>query len=416
MAKAKKPRVERPKAANGEGTCYPIRRGGKTGPIIGYRAQITLPNGRRKSISGKVKEDIENRMILVKADLVKGLPVPIGRQTLGEYLATWIDTKSKLRPSSRRRYRNAIDHITKALGKIPLVNLATHPDQVLRFYTQLQEEGPDGEKGLSGTTVHGIHFVLHRALKDAMRMGLIAINVTEEFDAPGRDDFEMQPLDEEQANQFLAACVGDRFEALYVLALSTGMRRGELLGLRWRDIALERRTLSVRTNVTEARQQKGVKAAQVIVTAGTKRYILANTKTKHSRRTISLSQTAVEALKAHKLRQEEERQKLGQHWQNYDLVFPNQTGGLMIPDNLAKRGFKKLLEKAGLPDIRFHDLRHTAATLAIARGANIKQVSEMLGHSDVKTTLSIYTHVIPNMHQAVAEVMDDILGKGKETD
>ncbi len=139
--------------------------------------------------------------------------------------------------------------------------------------------------------------------------------------------------------------------------------------------------------------------------------MLAEPKTDYSRRTIGLTQVALEALHAHRARLAEERLRLGAAWDNSrDLVFPNAIGGLMIPDNLTKRSFKAILRRAELPDLRFHDLRHTAATLLLARGVNVKLVSEMLGHSDVTTTLRIYGHVLPHMHHAAVAVMEQVFG------
>jgi integrase len=238
--------------------------------------------------------------------------------------------------------------------------------------------------------------MLHRALKDALRLGLVQRNVTEMVNVPRREHREMSTLSEEQSRWFLDTVVGDRFEAHYVLALTTGMRQGELLALRWQDVDLERATLQVRLNVQEA----GGKC------------ILAEPKTPYSRRSIALSQLVVGALRAHRVLQNEERLALGPVWNtSFDLVFPNTIGGIMIPDNLAKRSFKRFLAKAGLPDMRFHDLRHTAATLLLSRGINPKVVSEMLGHADISITLRVYAHVTPHMQQAAADVMDALFKK-----
>ena len=141
------------------------------------------------------------------------------------------------------------------------------------------------------------------------------------------------------------------------------------------------------------------------------RFILADVKTSYSRRNITLAHAAVEALRRHRLRQHEERLALGAQWNSaLDLVFPNYFGGLIIPDNFAKRSFKRALARAGLPDMRFHDLRHTAATLLLSRGVHPKVVSEMLGHADIAITLRVYAHVTPTMQQAAADVMDGMFG------
>jgi integrase len=210
----------------------------------------------------------------------------------------------------------------------------------------------------------------------------------------------MMPLTEEQSAQFLETVKGNRFEALYVLAITTGMREGELLGLRWQDVDFENAMCYVRMNVQEAARG----------------FVLAETKTTYSRRSIKLSKLSVGALRRHKARQDEERGALGAAWnKSLDLIFPNTIGGLMIPDNLVKRSFKPLLLKAGFPlEMRLHDLRHTAATLLLSRGVNVKVVSEMLGHADISITLRIYAHVIPNMQQVAADVMDSMFAAKEE--
>ncbi len=391
-------------AANGDGTIYPIRRGGKSGPIIGYRAQITLPDGRRKSISGKDKEDVKDRMTLVKADLVKGMPVPTGRQTVAEFMSSWLEIiRSGLRPSSHRRYRNAAAHIVDALGKTPLVDLKTK--QVQEFYAKKSADG------LKPKTVRGIHGVLHRALRDARDWDLVARNVTDKIrNLPHVSRHRIKPLTEEQIRQFLTACAGDRFEALYILAIDTGMRRGELLGLCWQDVDLEQGTLFVQTSISESRNQQGAESALIVPKQGTRRYTLAETKTDNGVRTIPLSRLSVEALKAHLERQKAERAKLGRYWQDHGLVFPNETGGLMIPDNFSKRNFKAMLKKAELDEkTRLHDLRHTAATRELARGIPVKEVSERLGHADPGFTWRTYSWVTPSIQRAAANVLDDII-------
>ncbi|MGO8950581.1 MAG: tyrosine-type recombinase/integrase [Ktedonobacterales bacterium] len=211
----------------------------------------------------------------------------------------------------------------------------------------------------------------------------------------------MMPLSVIEMQRFLEVVRDDRFYALYVLALSTGMREGELLGLRWQDVDLPRRIVQVRMNVQE--------------TLG--RYIIAETKTAYSRRTVALTQAAVDALANHWQKQQCERERMGEKYDDsLHLVFPNGYGGIMIPHNITKRSFKRYLIKAGLGrDVRFHDLRHTAATLLLASGVNVKVVSEMLGHSNVAITLRIYAHVLPHMQQSAVQAMDALLGTPVES-
>jgi integrase len=181
-------------------------------------------------------------------------------------------------------------------------------------------------------------------------------------------------------------------EALAVMALATGMREGELLALRWPDLDLDRATLLVQANL--------------IWTPGG--FEFEEAKTAHSRRRIALPRTAVDALRMHRARQAEERLRLGAAWTDLDLVFVNTLGGPYDASNL-RNWFYRVLKRAGLPRVRFHDLRHTAATLLLARGVNVKVVSEMLGHANVGITLSIYGHVLPHMQQQATDTMDAVL-------
>jgi integrase len=369
------------------------KRGNNEGTIMKrsdgrWHGRLTVAGGKRKHLYGRTRQEVARRMIEVRHDLESGLPILDERQTVAQFLQTWIEiAKSQIRGSSWRRYSDYVRvHLVPGLGKIPLAKL--NAQHVQLFYARKLSEG------LSPTTVHHIHGMFHRALKDALRMGLVQRNVTEMLRPPRRTNKEMMVLTEEQAAHFLSVVKGDRFEALHILGLTTGMREGELLGLRWQDVDLENMTAYVRMNVQEA--ERG--------------FLLAETKTAYSRRSIKLSKLSVAALRRHKMRQDEERGALSREWNaSLDLVFPNTLGGIVIPDNLAKRSFKPLAQKAGfLPEMRFHDLRHTAATLLLSRGVNVKVVSEMLGHADISITLRIYAHVIPNMQQVAADVMDSM--------
>jgi len=373
----------------------PSRRGNNEGTINKrsdgrWQAIMSLQGGKRKYFYGKTRQEVARRLREAQHEVGSGLPMLDERQTVQQYLETWIETvKPQVRPSSWRRYGDYVRvHLVPGLGKIALTKLT--PQLVQLLYSRKLAEGP------SQSTVHHIHGLLHRALKDALRMGLVQRNVTEMVRAPRRSSREMATLSEEQAKGLLREVKDDRFAALYLLALTTGMREGELLGLRWQDVDLERATVQVRVNVQEADG----------------RFVIAETKTSYSRRNISLARAAVEALRKHKVRQDEERSTLGDAWKgSLGLVFPNTLGGVMIPDNLVKRSFKSALARAGLsPDIRFHDIRHTAATLLLSRGVHPKVVSEMLGHADISITLRVYAHVTPNMQQAAVSVMDGVFG------
>lgn len=366
------------------------RRGNSEGTITRrkdgrWEARISLPDGSRKSFYGKTRQEVARRLSEARHEVDRGLPLPDERLTVGQYLASWLEEiRLYLRPSSLRRYRVQVRvHLIPGLGQMPLSKLTVQ--QVQAFYARKLDAG------MSGTTLHHLHGIFRQALKRAAELELIPHNVTDRVKAPRRTDREMTPLTEEQAQRLQEFAAGDRFEAVYVLALTTGMREGELFALRWQDVDLEKGSLVVRLGLQDEGGHFG----------------LAETKTAHSRRTIGLSKTAVAALRAHWLRQQEERLALGPAWDaSLDLVFSNAIGGIMRPRDFVSRIFKVTLAKAGLPNIRFHDLRHTAATILLSHGVNVKVVSEMLGHADIATTLQTYAHVIPHMQQVAADVMD----------
>jgi integrase len=231
------------------------------------------------------------------------------------------------------------------------------------------------------TTVHQVHAIMHKALKQACSWGDVARNVADFVEVPPIDRKEMKVLTPQQARRFLEAAKGTRFEALWVVAVTSGMRQGEMLGLRWDDIDLDRGVVTVRTTLQrldgewQFNQPKSLK----------------------SRRQVALAPSAIDALRRHRARQNEERLRQGSYWQDWGLVFANEIGKPMEVGNLTNRYFRPLLEKAGLPQIRFHDLRHTAATLMLAGNTPIKVASEMLGHSQTAFTMDRYMHVTLEM-------------------
>ncbi len=201
-------------------------------------------------------------------------------------------------------------------------------------------------------------------------------------------------MSQEQARILLAAARGDRLEALYVLAVSAGLRQGELLGLRWRDVDMERGTLSVRRQLTRSKED-GLRFTEP--------------KSKKSRRSIRLAGRATEALRRHRSAQNKERLRLGTLWKDQDLVFANRTGAPLDVGNLTNYSFRPLLERAELPRIRFHDLRHTCATLLLSRNVNPKIVQEMLGHANISETMDTYSHVLPSMQETAVSAMEEAL-------
>jgi integrase len=206
---------------------------------------------------------------------------------------------------------------------------------------------------------------------------------------------EMRPLSAKEARRLLDAAKDDKFEALYVLAVTTGMRRGELLGLKWSDVDLENTRLSIRRTLTRN---------------GNGNYVaLGDTKNKKSRRTVRLTPQIVKALRSHLERQLREIEALGDSYDDQGLVFTSEAGTPINPSNLRQRSFAPLLKEAALPHIRFHDLRHTCATLLLSKGVHPTFVQELLGHATIAITLDTYSHVLPSMGDQTARVMQNVL-------
>lgn len=355
-----------------------------------WETMVSVGDGRRTSVYGRSQREVlAKRDELVKS-IAGGLPVSSARHTLGEYLDQWLAAKAgKVRPRVHQRYGELLRvHVAPALGRMPLAKIG--PQHLERLY------GQRVSAGVSKGTVRNVHAVIRNALGQAERWGQVARNVATLVTPPAVDRPEMRTLDEEQLPRFLAAAAGERFEALFVVAVTTGMRQGELLALRWQDTNLERNTLSV------TRSLSWTKAGPVFNPP----------KTKKSRRQIELTKTAIAALRAHRTRQLEQRLAIADAWDDQGLVFPNEVGRPMDGSNLSERDLRRVLVKAGLEPIRFHDLRHTAATILLGRGVHPKIVSEMLGHADVRVTLDLYSHVTPTMHREAASVFDKVIAGG----
>ena len=249
--------------------------------------------------------------------------------------------------------------------------------------------------GLKPSSVRYIHAVLHCALRKALELRLIPRNPAATARPPKIRQEEITPLDGQKARLLLEAARGDRFECLYALSLTCGLRMGEALGLRWSDIDLEAGTLRVDRQVQRIREGGGL--------------VFSEPKNA-SRRTIDLPQRPVEALRSHRKRQVEEQLEAGDKWQGNGLVFASLKGTPLDAQNIVNRYFKPLLRRTGLPDIRWHDLRHTCATLLLGRGVHPKMVQHLLGHASIQLTLDRYSHWIPSVGRATAERMDDALG------
>jgi integrase len=347
----------------------------------------TSPPMVRRYVSAKTKTEAQRALREAMTDADRGLTFDANSLALGEYLGRWLEdsVKGTVRNTTYERYEQiARKHITPALSNAKLRDLT--PAHVRGLYKEKL-------KALSPRTVQYIHVTLHKALKQAVNDGLIPRNVTEAVKPPQVRREEIRPLTPEQVNILLDAARGNRLEALYVLAVHTGLRQGEMLGLKWEDVDLETGKIQVRRTLTTTKDGP----------------VLSTPKPKGSRRSVKLTQSAVEALRGHLQRQLGEIDRAGSLWEENGLIFASETGEPLERRSIIKYQFKKLLTCAGLPDIRFHDLRHTCATLLLGRNVNPKIVSEMLGHATIAITLDTYSHVLPNMQNEAAKALEDAL-------
>jgi integrase len=371
---------------HGEGSIY-LRSDGR------WAATISLEDGKRKTFYGKTRREVQEQLKTALHEQQKGLLVTGPQQKVAQFLTHWLENvhKQSIRSRTYERYEEIVRlHLVPGIGHHQLQKLS--PQHLQMFYTKKLEEG------LSTTTVISFHNVLHKALETAVRWNLISRNTCDLVSPPRRKRFEIQPLSIEQVQQLLAAARGHRMEALFILALASGLRRGELIGLKWQDINFETGALQVRRILTRVPSKLPGKG-----------YVEAEPKTDKGRRSILLPPFVIEALKQHRVKQLENKLKAGSAWQDHDYVFCTSIGTHLNPTRDVLDQLKALLQKAGLPDIRFHDLRHSSATMLLGMGVHPKIVQEILGHSQISMTLDTYSHVLPTMQREAMSKMNDAL-------
>jgi len=370
---------------HGEGSIYKQTDGRWT-------AAITLENKKRKVFYGKTRKEVQEKLKTALHDQQQGKLINTPRQTVEQFLTQWLEGhKTSIRSRTHERYEEYVRlHIVPVIGHIQLQKLTAQ--QVKALYAKKLDEG------LSTTTVNNLHGVLHKALEDAVKWELVVKNVSAIVDPPRRAHYEITALTMEQAQKLLETAKGHSMEALFMIALTTGMRRGEILALKWQDVSFIEKTIQVRRTFTR--------------TPGN-RYVEAETKTKKSRRSIVLTQMVVDLLIQHRIKQAEARREAGEHWQERDLVFCTSLGTPLNPNKVLER-FKTLLKRAGLPHMRFHDLRHSAATILLTMHVHPKIVQELLGHNQISMTMDIYSHVLPTMQGDVMSKLNDALMNQQE--
>jgi integrase len=361
----------------------------KDGRWVGLVDQGRVDGKRkRRAYYGATRREVAEQLKVALRAQQQGLPLGGDGKTLGSFLTEWLEgQQSKIRPTTWRRYFELASYATKHVGGIALEKL-TPEDVEHLLETRLKA-------GAAPATVRQLRAVLRRALGQAEKRRYVQRNAAALASPPRVERRQMTALTEDQANALLEGAKGDRLQALYAVALDTGMREGEILALKWAEVDLERGTLQVKATLQ----------------ATPDGYEFAPTKTAKSRRQVTLTRAAVSALRLHRVRQVAERLATGVGgWQDLDLVFPNAVGRPINASNLLHQRFHPLLKRAGLPRIRFHDLRHTYATIALGRGVPLKVVSDTLGHSSIAITADTYMHVTPGMSRAAADAMDAVHG------
>jgi integrase len=353
---------------------------------------------RQRWLSGfTTRAAAERALTETLARLHGGTDVEPSRQTISRFLSDeWLPAmKARLRDTTYESYRIIVEsYLTPTIGGTRLQSLT--PAALNAMYADLLAGGGRNGSALSPKSVRNVHIVAHKALADALRWGRVARNVADLADPPAIGRREMQIWSPAQLRQFLASAEGDRLYAAWLLLATSGMRRGEVLGLRWSDVDVAAARLSI---------------VQSLVLVGYEPRF-SEPKTAKGRRSISLDPSTVAALRRHRRRQAEERLSWGPTYRDSDLVFTREDGSLTHPESFAGQ-FMRLAVRAGLPRIRLHDLRHSYATAALTAGIPTRVVSDRLGHATVGITLDTYSHVLPSVDREASErVAELILGNG----
>ncbi len=380
MAKEKKQR----KRGQGEGSIYKRKDGRWAAAInLGYR------DGKlhRKTFYGATREEVKGKLVAALNDQQKGLPVITEHQTLKQFLTQWLEDCVK--PSVRyRTYECYAMHVNRyivpALGKLTLTKLGPQHVQTL-MNEQLSS-------GLSPRSVQLMRAVLRRALGQALKWGLVARNVATLVESPRVERPEVQFMLPDDARKFLRAIEGDRLEALFSTVLAMGLRQGEALGLRWEDVDFNSRVLRVRYSLQRIDGDLQ----------------LTELKTRNSRRELPLTDAIIARLRAHRSQQLQDKLLVGSRWQDCGLVFTSTVGTPLDARNVIRQ-YHAILETAKLPRYRFHDLRHSCASLLLAQGVPLKTISDILGHSQISVTADYYAHIAPEARREALNMMDALL-------
>jgi integrase len=346
-------------------------------PGSGHRRQVWKGGFRTKREAQQALRDALSRVD-------HGTFVTPQRTTVADYLDQWLETmRPNVRATTHAGYERCVAKLKRGLGHVRLGEV--RPIMIERLYAELAVDGGRGGRPLSPKSVVNVHLCLRKAFADAERLGMLATNPVRRVRPPRWRSPEMRVWSAAQTLAFLEASEAHRLHAAFVLLATTGMRRGEVVGLRWDDVDLDGSRVQVR---------------QAVTTAGNK-IVIDGPKTRRSRRSIALDDDTMAALRSHRNRLAEERSLAGELWRDEGMAFPDELGALLHPD-VVSRAFTAIVRRAGLSPIRLHDLRHGWASLALEAGVHPKVVSERLGHSTVGITLDTYSHVVQGLDAEAA--------------
>ena len=384
------------RSARGTGTIRKktVTRGGKKYEYweARYTAGADPGTGKQiqRSITGKTQKEVAQKLRDATAAIDNGTYTAPNKQTLSQWLDIWQrDYLGGVKPFTALNYAQHVkNHLKPALGAVRLEALDTPAIQ--HFYNELGKPGKD-RPALSPKTVKCIHGVLHKALQQAVAVGYLRFNPTDACELPRVERKEIKPLDSDDISRFIKAIHGHCFETLFMLTLFTGMRRGEVCGLTWDCVDLERGTILINKQLQNIPGKPG-------------EYRLVSSKNGKGR-TVALAASVVEMLKRHRVQQNKARLRAGALWQPGNFVFTDEIGAHLSP-NTVYHNYKRIVASIGLPDARFHDLRHSYAVAAIRSGDDIKTVQSNLGHATAAFTLDVYGHITEQMKQESAARMD----------
>lgn len=345
-----------------------------------------MADGTRRSFYARTEKEAHRRLVEALYQRQNG-ETSAQSIRLDEFLDMWLEriAKPRIRAQTYKSYEvNIRVHLKPHLGRMSLNELG--PSEVQDLIDQKVQAG------MSPKSVRYMHGILRNALNHAIRWNYISRNPAALVDGPRVEQNEIEPFTREEAQRFLTAIKGDRLEALYTVALTMGLRQGEALGLRWRDVELDVGYIRVNRQLQRVNHK----------------YELVELKSKRSRRSLAVPPAIIGSLLRHRDRQGIERSVAARRWHDTDLVFAR-PDGYPLSGSVVTHTFQNVLKAAGLPRRRFHDLRHSCATLLLAQGVSPRVVMDILGHSQISLTMNTYAHVLPEMQRDAANRMNDLI-------